>query len=316
MPNAVKNPYETLGIARDAGEDEIKRAYRRLARKYHPDVSKAGDAEARFKDVRKAYELLKDPEKRAAYDKYGERWQEAEAAAAAGADRADWQSDFAYGDQFSAEGDFSDLFDTLFRRGGGGARPRSGVRGSDVQVVLPITLEDSYRGATRTVSVTMPEVGPDGRIRQKRRTLKVTVPKGVTEGQQIRLGGQGGPGIGDGAAGDLYATVRWEPHPLFEAEGRDIHLTLPVAPWEAALGAKIAVPTLGGKVDLTIPKGADGGQRLRLRGRGLPGKPPGDQYVTLRIALPKAETPEARALYERMRDELGFDPRVRMETRT
>ena len=286
--------YETLGVARGASQDDIKRAYRRLARKYHPDVSKESDAEARFKEVGEAYEVLKDPEKRSAYDRFGKDWKHGQEFRPP----PGWERQFDFGGGgFSGDSGFSDFFETLFGRGGfAGARGPMRARGGDQSATIEIPLEDAYRGATRNITV-------------RGRTLSVRIPKGVTEGQRIRLGGQGGAGAAGGPAGDLYLTVAHAAHPRFRTEGRDVHLKLPVAPWEAALGAKVAVPTLGGNVDLKIPPGSRAGRSLRLKARGLPGRPNGDQYVTLEIVTPPADSPEAGSLYRKMAQTMPFDPR-------
>lgn len=286
--------YETLGVARGASQDDIKRAYRRLARKFHPDVSKESDAEARFKEVGEAYEVLKDPEKRSAYDRFGKDWKHGQEFRPP----PGWERQFDFGGGgFSGDSGFSDFFESLFGRGGfAGARGPMRARGGDQSATIEIPLEDAYRGATRNITV-------------GGRTLSVRIPKGVTEGQRIRLGGQGGGGAGGGPAGDLYLTVTHATHPLFRAEGRDVHLKLPVAPWEAALGATVAVPTLGGKVDLKIPRGSRAGRSLRLKARGFPGRPNGDQYVTLEIVTPPADSPEAESLYRKMAETMPFDPR-------
>ena len=286
--------YETLGVARGGSQDDIKRAYRRLARKYHPDVSKESDAEARFKEVGEAYEVLKDPEKRAAYDRFGKDWKHGQEFRPP----PGWERQFNFGGGgFSGDSGFSDFFESLFGRGGfAGARGPMRARGGDQNATIEIPLDDAYRGATRNITV-------------GGRTLNVRIPKGVTEGQRIRLGGQGGGGAGGGPAGDLYLTVTHATHPLFRAEGRDVHLKLPVVPWEAALGATVAVPTLGGKVDLKVPRGSRAGRSLRLKGRGLPGRPNGDQYVTLEIVTPPADSPEAESLYRKMAETMPFDPR-------
>ncbi|HHJ17425.1 MAG TPA: J domain-containing protein [Gammaproteobacteria bacterium] len=307
-----KDYYQLLGVARGASQDEIRRAYRKLARKYHPDVSKEADAEARFKEIGEAYEVLKDPEKRAAYDRFGNDWK-------AGQDFSpppDWDAGFEFRGGDHAAG-FSDFFESLFGGAGPfaggrqaqGARHGFGAKGEDHHAKIMISIEDAYRGGRRSVQLQMPELDAAGHVVLKRRRLNVNIPRGVAAGQRIRLAGQGGPGRGGGEPGDLYLEVEFEPHRTFRAEGRDIYITLPVAPWEAALGAKVPVKTLGGPVGLTIPAGAQSGKKLRLKGRGLPGKPPGDQYVELRMVTPPAKDAESRELYRRMAGHFSFDPR-------
>jgi curved DNA-binding protein len=308
-----KDYYQTLGVTRESAQEDIKRAYRKLARKFHPDVSKEADAEARFKEVNEAYEVLKDPEKRAAYDQLGSRWKEGQEFRPP----PDWDVGFEYsGGGFSGAGAFSDFFETFF----GGSRQRSGrqrhggvgAKGEDHHAKILIGLEDAYHGGMRTISLQAPEVDGSGRVVTRTHSLNVRIPKGVTEGQRIRLAGQGAPGIGGGAKGDLYLEIAFQPHPMFRADGRNIFLDLPVTPWEAALGRSVPVPTLGGKVDLKIPPGSQSGRKLRLRGRGLPGDPPGDQDVELRIVTPNAATPAARAVYEKMAEELPMNPRAEL----
>ncbi len=309
-----KDYYKILGVARGASQEEIKRAYRRLARKYHPDVSKEANAEDRFKEVQEAYEVLKDPEKRAAYDQLGSNWRSGQEFRPP----PDWGKGFEF-TTFGTEDDsgFSDFFASLF----GSRSPfaqrstRSGHfarAGQDHVAKIQIDLEDAFRGGTQTIELKAPQLSEDGHVLVKPRTLRVTIPAGIVEGQRIRLAGQGSPGVHGGQAGDLYLEVSFRPHRLFEVDGRDVKLTLPIAPWEAALGATVQTPTLAGPVDLRIPAGAKSGQKLRLKGRGLPGNPPGDQYVELKIVLPPATTPKARELFERMRDELPFNPREAM----
>jgi curved DNA-binding protein len=312
-----KDYYKVMGVARDASQDEIKRAYRKLARKYHPDVSKEKDAEAKFKELQEANEVLKDPEKRAAYDQLGADWRP-------GQDfrpPPDWGKGFEYsrGRGGEAPGGFSDFFSELFgerspfgQPGGAGRGGRGfSAAGQDHVARVEIDLEDAYRGGTRTIELRSPEMTADGHVVVKPRTLKVSIPAGVTDGQQIRLAGQGSPGIGGGPHGDLFLEVTLRPHPVFKAEGRDITLTLPVAPWEAALGETVSVPTLGGPVDMKLPVGARAGQKLRLRGRGLPGPTPGDQYVLLKVVLPP-DSPRTRELFEQMKREVPFDPRAEL----
>jgi curved DNA-binding protein len=318
-----KDYYEIMGVARDASQDAIKRAYRKLARKYHPDVSKEKDAEEKFKELQEAHEVLKDPEKRAAYDQLGADWRQ-------GQDfrpPPDWGKGFEFsraaGGRGAAGGagmgEFSDFFSELFgdrspfgQAPGGARRGRAGrgfaTKGQDHAARVEIDLEDAYRGGVREIQLSSPEMTPDGRVVTKPRTLRVTIPAGVTEGQQIRLAGQGSPGSGGGPHGNLILEIGFRPHRRFRAAGRDINMTLPVAPWEAALGETVAVPTLGGSVDMKLPVGAKAGQKLRLRGRGLPGPTPGDQYVTLEIVLPP-DSPQAREFFEKMKRELPFNPR-------
>ena len=322
-----KDYYATLGVERSASTDDIKRAYRKLARKYHPDVSKETDAEARFKEVGEAYEVLKDPEKRAAYDRLGADWKAGQEfrpppGAGAGGTRREYHYRSGGGEPFGTQGQggFSDFFETLFGGGGmaGGMGDTSGTRGGrsfhyrqagpargeDQQARVQISLEDAFNGASRTLELRSPDGG--------KRSIRVDIPRGVTEGQRIRLAGQGLPGMNGGPAGDLFLEVTFEAHPIFEADGRNIRLTLPIAPWEAALGETVGVPTLGGRVELRIPAGSQSGRRLRLKGRGLPGTPPGDQIVTLRIDTPPANTSFARTLYEEMRNKMPFNPRQDM----
>ena len=310
-----KDYYQVMGVPRTASQDEVKRAYRKLARKYHPDVSKEQDAEEKFKELQEAHEVLKDPEKRAAYDQLGPDWRP-------GQDfrpPPDWGKGFEFSRGAPGEGpaEFSDFFSELFgsrspfgaTRGAGRAHRGFAAAGQDHVARIEIDLEDAFRGGTRTIELRTPELTADGHVMVKPRTLRISIPAGVTEGQQIRLAGQGSPGTGGGPPGDLMLEVSFRPHPRFRLEGRDVTLTLPVAPWEAALGETVSVPTLGGPVEMKLPAGARAGQTLRLRGRGLPGQPPGDQLVLLRIVLPP-DSPRARQLFEQMKREVPFDPRA------
>jgi curved DNA-binding protein len=310
-----KDYYQVMGVARDASQEDIKRAYRKLARKYHPDVSKEKDAEEKFKELQEAHEVLKDPEKRAAYDQLGAGWRQ-------GQDfrpPPDWGKGFEFSRGGGAEGPagFSDFFSELFgerspfgrAQGPGRAGRGFAAAGQDHTARVEIDLEDAYRGGAHTIELRSPELTADGHVLVKPRKLKVSIPAGVSDGQQIRLAGQGSPGIGGGPAGDLFLEVGIRPHKLFEVQGRDIKLTLPVAPWEAALGETVSVPTLGGAVDMKLPAGSRAGQTLRLRGRGLPGNPPGDQYVTLKIVLPP-DSPRVRQIFEQMKRDVPFDPRA------
>jgi curved DNA-binding protein len=310
-----KDYYNILGVEREASLDEIKRAYRRLARKYHPDVSKEPDAEARFKEMKEAYEVLKDPEKRSAYDQFGANWK-------GGQDfqpPPNWQREYSFGggaESFGDAGQFSDFFETLFgqgRRGGfGGFRTAGQMKGEDVNASVSIPLEDAYRGASRKITLEVPEADAGGSVRRRRKSLNVKIPAGITAGKRIRLEKQGGPGIGGSPAGDLYLAIDFEPHPFYRVDGRDIHLELPITPWEAALGRKVKVPTLGGAVDLQIPAGSSSGKMLRLKGRGLPGTPPGDQYVELKVVVPPASDEKTRELYETLERGHSVNPRAKL----
>lgn len=303
-----KDYYKTLGVASDAKPDEIKRAFRKLARKYHPDVNSSPEAEARFKDVNEAYEVLKDPERRAAYDQLG---QEPPSASGGFRPPPGWDSGFAFSSSDAgAQEPFSDFFETLFRRG---QRPMSeahSARGSDQHARINLDIEDAYLGATRVLTLRTPEIGADGNVRLQERNISVHVPKGIAEGQHIRLPGQGFPAFGQGPAGDLFLEVSFAPHPIYRVDGRDLYLDLPVTPWEAALGGKIVMPTPGGKVNLRILKNARSGQKLRLKGKGLPGTPAGDIYASLKIVNPDVTTNEARQFFENMAREMPFDPRA------
>ena len=316
-----KDYYETLGVARTATQDEIKQSYRKLARKYHPDVSKLADAEARFKELNEANEVLKDPEKRAAYDQMGSNWK-------AGQEfkpPPNWDAGFEFrggANPFggaSGEGfDASDFFESLFgrRSGGPGAAPRrrASVQGEDHHAKVLIDVEDSYRGAERSVSLRAAVEGADGRVALQERTLDVHIPKGIRPGQHLRLAGQGAPGAGGARAGDLYLEIEFAPHPTYRVDGADVSVDLPLAPWEAALGASVDVPTPEGTVQLTVPKGSTAGRKLRLKGRGLPGKTPGDLYAVLQIVPPKADSDAARAAYENLAKAFpDFRPRAHLQ---
>ena len=311
-----KDYYKIMGVKRDATQDDIKRSYRKLARKYHPDVSKHSDAEARFKEVGEAYEVLKDPEKRAAYDQLGADWK-------AGQDfrpPPDWDAGFEFSGGGYTRADsaaYSDFFESLFGHGFGSA-PRTGAqggfraRGEDHHAKVLIDLEDAYHGAAKTITLRSPELDAGGHVITREHSLNVKIPKGIRQGQKIRLSGQGAPGFGGGETGDLYLEIEFKPHTLYRVEGRDLYLDLPVAPWEAALGATIKTPTPAGPVDLKIPAGSSSERKLRLKGRGIPGNPPGDIYVVAQITLPSADSDQARGLYRKMEQELAFNPRSKM----
>ncbi len=308
-----KDYYAIMGVSRNATQDEIKRSYRKLARKYHPDVSDDPQAEERFKEVGEAYEVLKDPEKRAAYDQLGAQWK-------AGQEfrpPPDWDQGFEFSDGGFTAADaaqFSDFFESLFGgrgRRAGRAQREFRVRGDDHHARVAVDLEDTYTGAQRSITLRTPELTKDGHVALRERNLNVRIPKGIRSGQKIRLAGQGGPGLGDGKAGDLYLQVELNPHGMYRMDGSDVYLDLPVAPWEAALGATVKVPTPSGRVDLRIPPNSNQGARLRLKGRGIPGKKPGDMIVVLKIVLPPVND-ASRELYEKMKEQTKFNPRAGM----
>jgi curved DNA-binding protein len=311
-----KDYYATLGVERTASQDEIKRAYRKLARKYHPDVSTADDAEARFKEISEAYEALNDAEKRAAYDDVSARYRQGQTFTPP----PGWDGGFEFGGRDSAGGgefDHSDFFEALFGRRGRaarGTRASGHMAGGDHHAKVLIDLQDAYRGARRTISLRVPKIDAHGHVTLEQRQLDVSIPKGVRGGQHLRLAGQGGPGYGEGPAGDLYLEIEFAPHPLFRVDGRDVFIDLPVAPWEAALGASVTVPTPDGSIVVSVPRDSSQGRRLRLKGQGLPGNPPGDLYAVLTIALPRADTAQAEEAYRAMARSFGdFNPRRTME---
>jgi curved DNA-binding protein len=314
-----KDYYRIVGVPRDATADDIKRAYRRMARKQHPDVSKDPQAETRFKELGEAYEVLKDPVKRAAYDRLGADWKSGQEFRPP----PDWDTGVeTAGEGFSPGGtaDFSDFFEALFGRAARGhASPGRGGRvtlhaeGEDRHAKVLIDLEDAYKGATRTITLQVAEVDGQGRPSMRERKLNVTFPRGIRAGQVLRLAGEGAPGLGQGRAGDLYLEVEFRPHPRYRVEEHDVYLDLPVAPWEAALGATVRVPTPGGLVELKVPAGSTARSRLRLKGRGIPGSTPGDLYVVLQIVLPPAKDEATRTFYRDMAGKFGtFDPRAEL----
>jgi curved DNA-binding protein len=303
-----KDYYEVLGLGRDATQDEIKRSYRKLARKYHPDVSEISDAEDCFKEVGEAYEVLKDPEKRAAYNQLGANWEAGQQFDAP----PNWDAGFEFSGGQGDSAAFSDFFESLFGRGFSGGASAGGnfhSQGEDHHARVLIEIEDAYQGTSRNVTLQSPELDRQGHVVNKQRVLKVKIPKGIKQGQKIRLAGQGSAGHGDGAPGDLYLEIDFAPHSVFRVEGKDVYLDLPIAPWEAALGRKVKAPTPGGVVDLTIPISARSGQKLRLKGRGIPAKEPGDVYVTLRMVTPEPSGESEKELYQQMEREFEFNPR-------
>lgn len=316
-----KDYYKILGVEPDTDSKAIKTAYRKLARKYHPDVSKHNDAEEKFKEVSEAYEVLKDKEKRAEFDEirqYGAHGQQFQPPPG-------WQSGAQRNAQYGSqnEGDFSDFFSSMFRSSGGagggrGAGPQSGSagfafnqKGQDIETELPIFLEDTLSNASQTISYHLPQRGDDGRVTEVKKTLSVKIPAGVSDGERIRLKGQGAQGVGSGANGDLYLRIRLVPHPLFDVEAHNLIITLPLAPWEAALGTKIEVPTLTGKINLSIPAISQTGQRMRIKGKGLAKKGGfGDLYAVLKIVMPESTSDEIKQHWKQLASKAAFDPRA------
>lgn len=312
-----KDYYQILGVEKTATADEIKKAFRKLARKYHPDVSKEPDADARMKEINEANAVLSDVEKRAAYDQLGSRYQ-------GGQDfhpPPDWDAGFEFtgaspfgrGPYDGESAQFSDFFSSLFGQMGRGSRGAGGggyqMRGEDHHAKVVIDLRDAYEGATLTITLRTPQQDAQGHIVLQEHSLNVRIPRGVKEGQHIRLTGQGSPGMGGGPAGDLFLEIHFKPDPHYRVEQRDLYATVPVTPWEAALGASIEAPTPSGNVQVKVPAGSQTGRKLRLKGRGIPGDPPGDLYLVLEVVLPAATSDKARQLYETMARELPFNPR-------
>ena len=311
-----KDYYDILGIKPDADKKAIKTAYRRLARKYHPDVSKEHDAEKQFKEVSEAYEALSDEGKRAEYDQlrqYGRKGESFQPPPG-------WNP--AGGGDFNGT-DFSDFFSSIFGGGGGQAHQSRSARGStssedmfsrrgqDVEIDMPIFLEDTLKDEAKTIAYQLPHFDESGRQNELKKTLKVKIPKGVNHGEKIRLKGQGAPGFGKGPAGDLYIHIKLIPHPLFDVSGHDLTLTLPIAPWEAALGAKVAVPTLTTQINLSIAAGSQAGQKLRVKGKGLATKTGhGDLFVILKIVMPKTIDESSKSLWQELASKSNFNPRT------
>ncbi|MCB1887412.1 MAG: DnaJ domain-containing protein [Rhodocyclaceae bacterium] len=299
--------YAVLGVERGASAEAIRAAYRKLARKYHPDVSKEPDADVRMKALNEAYAVLSDPEKRAEYDAFG-----TDRSPSGGFSHAPGRGP-ASGQDGAGVGAFSEIFEHIFGRESQGPRRRAAPqfdgRGEDHRVRVELDLDDSFHGTTRQITLRSPSIDARGHVSMRERTLEVKIPRGVREGQVIRLAGQGHPGFGEGPAGDLQLEVHFRPHPTLQAEGRHLRMRLPVAPWEAALGAEVPVSLPDGALRVRIPEGSQGGRQLRIRGRGLPASPPGDLLLDLVVVLPPASDPKARVLYRRMAEELDFDPR-------
>lgn len=304
-----KDYYKILGVERGASETDIKKAFRKLAHKYHPDVSKEKDAEAKFKDVNEAYQTLSDPEKRAAYDKLGQRrdgsnFEPPPGWGGFGGAGASGFGGFDFGDSGF---DFSDLFSHM-----GASRARQPEAGEDLNAEVQITPEQAFNGTTVSLSLREPEAGADGRVRHVTKTLEVKVPAGTISGQRMRLAGKGGPGYNGGPNGNLYITINISEGGRFRVDGRDVYLTVPLAPYEAVLGTEAVIPTLsGGKISVKVPAGAKAGQKIRIAGKGFPNKKgaAGDMYLVISIVVPPAPTEEEKELYKRLSEVSTFNPR-------
>lgn len=318
-----KDYYKILGVSKDATDDQIKKEYRKLARKYHPDVSKDAEAEKRFKEIGEAYEVLKDPDKRKLYDQYGADWK-------TGKQQEEYQKQYQqqykqsrgpgfgggaaydFSGRFGDSGEYSDFFEMLFgggRREGRSSRQSFKQKGEDIDASITIPLSDAFHGTTRRINFNLQSVSPDGRAEQKHVNLNVKIPKGVKNGQKIRLKGQGAQGFNGGEKGDMYIKIEFEKHSYIKVDGADIYMDLPVSPWEAALGNTITIPSPGGNIRLKLPAGSAQGNKLRLKGKGIPTKSPGDLYVLINIKLPPADTEKAKKIYNEMKD-LNFNPRA------
>lgn len=308
-----KDYYKILGVEASADKKAIKAAYRKLARKYHPDVSDHKDAEEKFKEVTEAYEVLYDEKKRAEYDEvrqYGSN---------EGGFRPPpgWRSGAERHEDFSSNSDFSDFFSSIFGQAGQqsdfAGRRRQAPKGRDIETDLPIFLEDTLSAESKTISYTIPQYTADGRVSEITKNLSVKIPAGVESGERIRLKGQGEPGGPSGIDGDLYLRIRLVPHPLFDVEGHNLIITVPLAPWEAALGSKLAMPTLDGKITMSIPPNSQTGQRLRIRGKGLVKKLPvgerGDLFAVLKVVMPKTTNDDIKKKWQELADQAAFDPR-------
>ena len=314
-----KDYYAILGVKPEDDKKAIKTAYRRLARKYHPDVSQEHDSEKKFKDVSEAYEVLGNDDKRAEYEQLCKHGQQGQSFTPP----PGWESHRAsFGE---GSGDFSDFFESIFGggfaggmhsgRGFTGSEDFQSTQGQDVEIDMPIFLEDTLSDKSKTIEYRLPHYGESGRLADIQKTLKIKIPKGVIDGERIRLKGQGGPGFGKGPAGNLYLRIRLVPHPLFDVVGNDLNLTLPITPWEAALGAQVTVPTLSGKINLNVAADSQTGQRLRVKGKGLASKKgQGDLYVILKVVMPPSADNTSRKLWQELADKADFDPRAALKS--
>jgi curved DNA-binding protein len=300
-----KDYYQTLGVGRTASADDIKKAYRKQVRKYHPDVSKHKDADAKTKEINEAYDVLGDADKRAAYDARGRAYAGGQFAGEQFDSSSDWNGHFDFGGAGADE-----FFADLFAKAGGTRRGGFQMRGDDIHAAITIDLADAYHGATRTVSLRVPRHAGPGRTAMAEKTLNVTIPRGVTPGQQLRLAGQGQEGHGGAGAGDLYLEIQFSPDARYRVDGAHVYETVPVTPWEAALGGKVAVQTPSGTVEVALPAGSQSGRKLRLKGKGIPAATPGDLFLVLEVVLPPADNDKARAFYQAMARDLAFNPRA------
>ncbi len=322
MAVKFKDYYEVLGVDRDASQDDIKKAYRKRARKYHPDVNKEAAAEEMFKEAAEAYEVLGDPENRKKYDRLGANWKAGEEFTPP----PGWENvhfefhrdpQFTGGVPFEERGGFSDFFETLFefgdgRSGGRGSGPRWAAAGQDHEAQVSIPLEEAFSGTKKTISLQTAERGPEGRVQRRTKTYNVTIPPGTTHNSRIRMAGQGGAGQGGAPSGDLYLHVRILPHSRYTLHGRNLSVELPIAPWEAVLGAKVPVQTMDGSATVSIPPGTQDGRRLRLKGKGIPGRgagPPGDLTAKVAVWIPENLTDADRTLWENLKTLSTFNPR-------
>jgi len=326
MAVKFRDYYELLGIQRSASQDEIQRAYRKLARKYHPDVNKASNAEEKFKEINEAHEVLKDPEKRKMYDQLGQNWRSGQEFRPP----PGWETQFNFGGggggarqaefQWGGSGGFSDFFETLFGGGRGfqqapGRSGRSAVwrqAGADQETTIRISLEEAFHGGAKPIVLQSQVINSKGELEVQERRYDVKIPSGILPGQRIRLTGQGEKGTGGGPRGDLYLKVEIEPHPVFELKGRDIYMDVPVSPWEAVLGSEVRLAAISGNIDLKIPPGTQCAQKLRLRGKGMPNQKgaAGDLYATVIVKVPTHPSEKERALFEEMKKSSGFNPRA------
>jgi curved DNA-binding protein len=292
--------YQILGVSRDATQADIKKSYRKLARQYHPDVSKDAAAEEKFKEVNEAYDVLKDAEKRQAYDRFGSNWKQGHEFDPSG-----------YASGGFSGGDFSDFFESIFSGGFQQGSPfrQQRPKGADHHLKLDISLEEAYQGGTKTIQFTQKPTGTERLAKPEMKKLKINIPKGVASGQKIRLSKQGQAAANGGEAGDLYLEMNILPHRYFKLDNQDITLRLPVTPWEAATGATLKVPTLDGEVELKIKAGMQSGQKMRLKGKGMPGGEKGDQFVEILIQTPPADDEKAQKFYSDMKKQFDFNPR-------